>query len=101
MPSKAIWTQYAESDLEDIVYYISVKEGRPAVAEQIAHDLKAECDRRAEAPLTGEVDSRLGPKCRRFVFKRWVELYRPCQEGIAVLRIVDGSRDFDKLFKGS
>src|SRR5687768_801012 len=100
MSARAVWTPEAESDLEEIDYYIGVKEGRLAVAEQFAFSLKAECDRRAAAPLTGEVDSRFGPDCRRFVYKRWVVLYRPWHEGIAVLRIVDGARDFDKLFPG-
>jgi plasmid stabilization system protein ParE len=98
MSAKAVWTPDAESDLEEIVYYISVKEGRPAVAEQVAHSLKAECDRRAVAPHAAERETRLGPECRRFTFKRWVVLYRPWREGIAVLRIVDGSRDFDRVF---
>ena len=98
MSAKAVWTPAAEADLEEIVHYIGVKEGRPAVAEQIAQSLKALCDRRAVAPQAGERDTRLGPECRRFTFKRWVVLYRPWEEGIAVLRIVDGSRDFNRLF---
>ena len=100
MTSPAIWTPEATGDLEEIIYYIAVEQNRPEVAEGVARQIREACDRHATAPLAGERETRLGHECRRFSLKRWIVLYRPYQDGIAVLRIVDGSRDFDQLFTG-
>jgi toxin ParE1/3/4 len=95
---QAIWSELAELDLEEIVYYIAVEDKRPQVAEQIAGEIRDACDRYAEHPLVGEREPRLGGSCRRFTHKRWVILYRPEETGISVIRVVDGARDFDRLF---
>lgn len=92
------WTPEAESDLEEIAYYIAVKEHRPLVAEQIVCGIHEACFEYAASPLIGQSEPRIGVDCRRFTFKRWVILYKPWEQGIAVLRIVDGARDFDRLF---
>jgi plasmid stabilization system protein ParE len=98
MTPRAQWTPEAEADVEEIVYYIAVKDGRPLVAEQLANGILEACERYALHPLIGEIEPRLGPECRRFTFKRWIVLYRPWNNGIAILRVVDSARDFDRLF---
>ncbi len=95
---KAIWSLAAERDLEEIIYYIAIIDGRPFVAEKIAEEIRAECEKYAEHPLIGEAEPRLGANCRRFVHKRWVIFYRSQDEGLGVLRVIDGARDFDRLF---
>lgn len=101
MTARAVWAPEAESDLEAIVYHIAIQDGRPAVAEKIAHELRDKCASYANYPLTGESEPRLGTDCRRFRYKRWAVFYKPIETGIAVLRIVDGARDFDRLFESS
>ncbi len=98
MMRKAVWTPEAEEDLEAIIYYVAAKEGRSRVAEQIAAGIRETCAKLAANPAIGQVEDRFANTCRRFTFKRWVILYRPFEQGIAVLRIVDGARDFDRLF---
>jgi plasmid stabilization system protein ParE len=95
------WTPEAESDLEEIAYYIAVKEYRPLVAEQIVLGIHETCFKYAASPSVGQSEPRLGVDCRRFTFKRWVIIYRPWNRGIAVLRIVDSARDFDRLLGGA
>ena len=97
-PLNVHWTPEAEADLEEIAYYIAVKERRPAVAEQIVRAIHQACEAYAANPLIGEAERRISEECRRFTYKRWVILYRPIARGIAVLRVVDGSRDFNRLF---
>lgn len=92
------WTPEAESDLEEIAFYLAVKEHRPLVAKQIVRGIHEKCAEYAASPLAGQAEPRLSLNCRRFAFKRWVVLYKPRTNGIAVLRIVDGARDFDRLF---
>lgn len=94
----ALWTPEAQSDLEEIVYYIAIEGDRPLTGERIAREIRDTCDQYAEQPLLGEARPGLGEECRILVVKRWVIIYRPFLDGIAVLRVVDGSRDFDKLF---
>jgi plasmid stabilization system protein ParE len=96
--AKATWSGLAELDLEEIVYYIAVKDGRPHVAEQIAREIREACDRYAQHPHLGVADARLGENVRRFTHKRWVIFYRPLADSIGVLRVIDSSRDFDRLF---
>jgi len=40
----------------------------------------------------------LGDDVRVTSWKRWVIVFRPAAHGIDVLRVVDGSRDWTKLF---
>ena len=93
-----LWTSEAEQDLEEIAYYIAVEQQRPLVAEQVVRGIHESCLRYAASPSIGQVESRIDAECRRFAYKRWVVLYRPLNRGIAVLRVVDGSRDFNRLF---
>lgn len=101
IPPDVYWTPEAEADLEEIAYYIAVKEHRPLVAEQIVLGIHEACFKYAASPSVGQLEPRLGIDCRRFTFKRWVIIYRPWKDGIALLRIVDGARDFDRLFGGA
>jgi plasmid stabilization system protein ParE len=98
MTPTAQWTPDAESDLEEIVYYIAFVDKRRNVARQIAEGLREAALKLAKNATIGQREPRLGAECRRFTFKRWVILYRPIQHGIAVLRVVGSSRDFDRLF---
>jgi toxin ParE1/3/4 len=94
--AKATWSSFAERDLEAIVEYITL-DGRPQVADQIAREIRDQCQFHAAHPTLGERESRLGGTYRRFVHKRWVVIYRIEAEGIGVIRVVDGARDFDRL----
>lgn len=94
----AIWSSVAERDLADIVYYIAVVDARPAVAEKIALEIKDACQWYADHSLVGEAESRLGASMRRFTHRRWIILYRPEPSGIGIVPVIDGARDFDRLF---
>ncbi len=97
-PPHVHWTPEAELDLEEIAFYIAVKERRPLVAEQVVRGIHDACFKYSATPLIGQPEPRISSGCRRFTFKRWVILYKPLERGIAVLRVVDGSRDFTRLF---
>jgi plasmid stabilization system protein ParE len=99
--ARATWSPAAIGDLEGIVYFIAVNDGRPATAEQIARQIDDACRRYAQSPSLGEREPRLGADCRRFVYKRWVVLYRPEKNGIEVLRVIDAARDFDRVLGSS
>ncbi|MCA9236661.1 MAG: type II toxin-antitoxin system RelE/ParE family toxin [Planctomycetales bacterium] len=98
MTRHVVWSPQAVADWEQILHYIAVEQERPLVAERLAVDLRAACQPYAAAPEIGQAEPRLPQPCRRFTFKRWVVLYQPHADGIAVLRVVDAARDFDRLF---
>ncbi len=100
--AKAKWTRPARQDLKAIGHYIGRHERRPSVAAKILRELNAKCDEYAEAFARGSVigseASELGEGCRSFTHKRWVIVFEPISDGIEVLRILDGSRDYPRLF---
>ncbi len=95
-------TPAAEADLADIAYHIAVEDGRPLTADRNIDELIAKCETYAQNPLLGTAVPELGNDyCdyRIFAFKRWIVFYRPIDDGIDVMRIVDGSRDYPTLFR--
>jgi len=95
---RALRTEAAQKDLDDIAWYIAVHESRPRVAYKNIDDIIAKCELLANNPLLGTAKPEFGDRYRIFSHKRWVILFRPIEDGIEVLRIVDGSRDFSRLF---
>ena len=91
-------TPAAEADLEEIGYHIAITEQRPEIARNNLEGIVAACELYAENPRLGQRMEKLGAECRIFRFKRWVVVYRPTSGGIEVLRIVDGARDYARLF---
>jgi toxin ParE1/3/4 len=100
----ASWTNAAELDLESIYAYIAFEHGRRSVAKNIIRGLRESCDEYSAAFASGHVlgtaRSDLGESYRVFAYKRWVIVFRPIEGGIEVLRVVDGSRDYGRLFGG-
>jgi plasmid stabilization system protein ParE len=98
----ARWTKLARQDLKAIGRYIGRQERRPSVAAKILREINAKCNEYAEAFARGSIigsdGSELGEGCRYFTHKRWVVIFIPTSGGIEVLRILDGSRDFPRLF---
>jgi len=96
---KLQWTSQAESDLEEIVFYLGVEQNRRSTARKIAHEIHAKCEIHAASPSIGTPCSHLGKGYRIFSHKRWVVVFCPIEDGIEVVRVVDGSRDYGRLFE--
>jgi plasmid stabilization system protein ParE len=96
--ARAGWSISARTDLKSIVLYIAVKEGQRVVARRIAHEMRERSRFYAENPTLGQLYPEIGESIRGFVHKRWLVLYRPEADGIAVLAVVDSARDFTSFF---
>jgi toxin ParE1/3/4 len=98
----ATWSPVAETDVEDIYGYIAHRDGRRATAKIVVRGIRQTCDELATAFAGGSVLGSdrpdLGESHRVFSHKRWVIVFRPTDDGIEVLRVVDGSRDYGQLF---
>lgn len=95
---RVLRTPAAEADLVDIAYHVAVADGRPLTADRIIDEMLARCETYGHNPLLGSAAPELGEDYRIFPVKRWVVIYRPIDDGIEVMRIVDGSRDYPTLF---
>jgi plasmid stabilization system protein ParE len=98
----AIWTQEARKDLKGIALYIGRQEQRVSTAARIIRDIKAKCDEYATHFRAGSVlgthRPELGAQVRVISHKRRVIVFRPCKQGIEVLRVIDGAQDYPSLF---
>jgi plasmid stabilization system protein ParE len=96
------WSALARQDIDHIYDYIGEHERRPAIADKFVRELVAECESLAKTFaagfLLGTARPNFGQSIRVFSHKRWVIVFRPIGNGIEVLRVIDGSRDYDKLF---
>jgi plasmid stabilization system protein ParE len=100
--ASATWTPIAETDIEEIYAHIAFHDGRRRTAKGVVRQIRKLVDDLATTFAAGSVlgteQPNLGEAYRIFSHKRWVVVFRPIDAGIEVVRVVDGSRDYDKLF---
>ncbi|NOY28856.1 MAG: type II toxin-antitoxin system RelE/ParE family toxin [Planctomycetes bacterium] len=98
-----VWTVPARQDVDDIYDFIANSDGRPLIADNMTREIIQKCETYAEAfsagNLIGTLRPHLGEHLRVFSYKRWVVVFLPLEDGIEVVRVVDGSRDYGKLFE--
>lgn len=92
-------SELARDDLLQIADYIGVQQHRRSTAKNVIREIYAACGKYARRPLIGQAVGDLGSNVRLGLYKRWVIIYEPIEKGIRVLRIVDGARDYFKLFE--
>ncbi len=97
-----VWTSPAKRDVDGIYDFIARRDRRPETAEKVVRELVFHCENYAKVFAAGNVigtlRSDLGENIWVFTHQRWVVVYRSIEGGIEVLRVVDGSRDFSRLF---
>lgn len=89
----AVWTPLAELELEDILFYIRVADGRPETALRIGEEIRDRAEQQAARADSGHEHTAAPPGWRYFRHKRWLVFYQPHPQGIEVMRIVDAARD--------
>jgi len=96
---QAQWSLEAKADLIDVAYYLGVEQGKPLTADKIVDGALELANTIAGQPFLGQACSDLGEGYRIFPYKkRWIIIYRPIDDGIYIIRFINGSRDYDKLF---
>ena len=91
--ASVVWTPIAESDLEDILYYISVIARSPVTGEKIYCEIRDRVTELAEKRIQGQRHADALDGWLYVRHKRWLVFYQPLDDGIEVLRVVDGVRD--------
>lgn len=97
--ARVLWTPVAQSELEDILFYIRVADGRPITARRIGEQLLAEIARYAASPGIG-ARLPMAPEGWLYLkFKRWLIFYQRMSDGIEIMRVIDAVRDLPGQFK--
>ena len=94
--SQAVWTPVAESDLDDILFYIAFIDRNPATGERIYYEIRDRAIEQAEKALPGHQHPNAPEGWRYLQHKRWLIFYQPHPEGIEVMRVVDAVRDLPR-----
>jgi plasmid stabilization system protein ParE len=95
--SRALWTPHAESELDDILFHISMRDRRPVTGERIYFEIRQLADVCAQPNTVRGIHPDAPGGWFYFQYKRWLVFYQPHEEGIEVMRVVDGSRDLPSV----
>jgi toxin ParE1/3/4 len=91
----------ADSDLDDIWYYVATKSGSMEVADRLIDSITDRFFLLASHPNVGRArDEDLRPGLRTFPVGNYVIIYRIDEEDVLILRVLRGSRNIEALFSG-
>jgi toxin ParE1/3/4 len=90
--SRPRFTTEAWLDLEEIVRYIGTR--NPSAAARLTDGVEETCWRLARQPGLGQSRPDLLPGIRFIPLGSYLIFYRECDEGIQVLRVLHGARDY-------
>ena len=96
---RAVWTPLAQLEVEEILFYIRIIDGRPETARRIGEELRDYVDRHAASGLAGQKHPNAPEGWFYLKYKRWLLFYQSHPEGIEVMRVVDGSRDLPSVLR--
>jgi toxin ParE1/3/4 len=88
----------AESDLDDIWYYVAKESGDPDRAEHFIASLTERFYLLSANPFIGRSRDDLRPGLRTFPVGQHVIVYRVENEDVVILHVFHGSRDIESFF---
>ena len=91
-----VWTPVAESDLDDILFYISLIDRRPHTGERIYYEIRDHVEEHAAKQLPGLQHPQAPDGWLYIRHKRWLIFYQRHEVGIEVMRVVDAVRDLPR-----
>lgn len=89
----------ASQDLNEIADYFT--ENSLEAGEKFFHAFNRKCLQLAAFPNSGKSYAAIRPDLRGLSFEGYVIFYRLLNDGIEILRVVSGRRDFPALFEES
>ena len=97
--SRAEFDPDALADLDSIYDYIGRVSRSADRADEVVDRIHRACELHANQPGMGEQRPDLGPGIRTCAVSPHVVIYHPLDDGIRVLRVFDGRRDYPSLFR--
>jgi toxin ParE1/3/4 len=89
----------ADADLAEIAQSTGQARHSPVAARRLIDRLNEKLQFYAAQPEMGEVRPDLGQQIRVFSFGNYVVICRPQDDGIHVLRVFEGHRNYPTLFR--
>ncbi len=96
---RAVRTPIARQDLKEIGRYVARESGSRDVAVRFLGAIRRKIVLYAAQPELGERRPELAPDVRCFPVGNYGVFYRPEGNGIAVLRVLHGSRDIPSVWR--
>jgi toxin ParE1/3/4 len=93
--TKVRFTRRACEDLLDIWLYIEPRS--PLIADQVYDRIEKSCQLLRDHPQLGPGRPDIGGGARVLVIERWIAPYRLMEDGVQIVRIVDGARDLTQI----
>jgi toxin ParE1/3/4 len=93
------FTKAAIQDLESICDVIAID--NPDAASNLFDDIRKQCVRVAQFPLSGKSYETLKPNLRGFIIKNYIVFYTIDGENITIVKIVSGYRDLEAIFRSN
>ena len=90
------FTDAAVKDLDDICEYIARQNSQ--AASKIFDAIRKKCRLVADFPNMGKSYSRISANLRGFAVEDYIVFYYPREDGIDIVRVISGYRDFESLF---
>jgi toxin ParE1/3/4 len=82
--------------LFDIWLYVAAHSSE-RVADRVYDSVEQSCRLLAEHPRLGRARPEIQPEARSIVIERWLALYRIAEDGVQIVRIIDGARDISAI----
>lgn len=96
--SVVVLSSQAKADLDDIYNFIGHERHSPRAADNLLEQIDRKSQLYAGQPELGEARPDLDVGLRIFLVSRYVVAYFPIEDGIEIVRVVHGARDFGSLF---
>jgi toxin ParE1/3/4 len=90
--SRVRFTARAREDLLDIWVHVARHSGE-SVADRVLDSIEQSSRMLQEHPRLGRARPEIQPEARSIVIERWLALYRVTEDGVQIVRILDGARD--------
>ncbi len=87
----------ARTDLDEIWFYIAQDD--VSAADKFIRAIVMRFPKLATMPLMGRTREELSPRLRSFPIGRYLIFYRPMENGVEIVRVLHGARDFPPLFE--
>ncbi len=94
--AKVRLTHRAREDLLDIWIAIATRNS-DAVADRVYDRIEHACLLLKDHPQLGPARPEIAEEARALVIERWLALYCLVEDGVQVVRIVDGARDLTRI----
>ena len=94
-----VYARQARADLRSIAEYIGQESGSREIAKRFLDTVNRRCQAYAAQPQSAELRPELGQGIRCFAVRSYIVFYQNRGDGINVLRVIHGSRDWGSLWE--